>query len=65
MGNVRVALYYPWIYLTSGAERTILELSGRSRHDWVLYTGHFEPDRTFTGFRDRDVREVNSLSVRR
>ena len=33
----RVALYYPWIYVRSGVERTILELVRRSRHLYEVY----------------------------
>jgi glycosyltransferase involved in cell wall biosynthesis len=61
----RIALYYPWIYLTSGAERTILELTGRGRHDWTLFTNHYDPQATFPGFRDRRVVSLAPISVRR
>jgi glycosyltransferase involved in cell wall biosynthesis len=62
---VRVALYYPWIYLTSGAERTILELTGRSRHHWTLFTNRFDPEHTFPGYRDRHVVELPRVPVDR
>lgn len=62
---MRIALYYPWIYLTSGAERTILELSGRSRHTWTLFTSHFAPEQTFPGFADRNVVDLGGMSVER
>jgi glycosyltransferase involved in cell wall biosynthesis len=62
---VKIALYYPWVYLTSGAERTILELTGRSRHEWTIFTNRFEPSRTFTGFRNREVRQLKPVSVKR
>jgi len=62
---MRVALYYPWIYLTSGAERVILELSGRSRHEWTLFTSHFEPQNTFPGFAGRTVVPIGNISVSR
>jgi glycosyltransferase involved in cell wall biosynthesis len=62
---MKVALYYPWIYLTSGAERILLELSGRSRHEWTLYTNHFAPENTFPGFRSRRVVELDRISVTR
>lgn len=62
---MRVALYYPWIYLTSGAERVILELSGRSRHQWTLFTSHYNPGTTFPAFVGRDVVQVGNVSVDR
>jgi glycosyltransferase involved in cell wall biosynthesis len=64
-GVRRVALYYPWIYLTSGAERTILELTAWSRHTWTLFTNHFEPETTFPGFGDRQVVRLREVAVRR
>ena len=48
---MKVALYYPWVYLTSGAERTILELTAHSRHQWTIFTNRFDPDGTFPGVR--------------
>lgn len=62
---MRVALYYPWIYLTSGAERVILELSGRSRHEWTLFTNHFAPHQTFPELSNRNVVELARVSVDR
>jgi len=62
---LKVALYYPWIYLTSGAERILLELSGRSRHEWTLFTNHYAPDSTFPGLRSRRIVELDRISVKR
>jgi glycosyltransferase involved in cell wall biosynthesis len=61
----RVALYYPWIYLTSGAERTLLGLTAHSGHGWTLLTHHFDPAATFPEFRERDVVQVGRVTVRR
>ncbi len=62
---MRVALYYPWIYLTSGVERTLLELSRRSRHDWTLYTSHFDAKHTYAGLSEQKVVTVGEVSVSR
>jgi glycosyltransferase involved in cell wall biosynthesis len=62
---MKIALYYPWIYLTSGAERVLLELTGRSVHHWTLFTNRFEPENTFPEFRNRRVVELGRVSVRR
>jgi glycosyltransferase involved in cell wall biosynthesis len=62
---MRVALYYPWIYLTSGAERVILELVRRSRHEWKLFTSHYERDKTFPELAQMDLTELKTVSVRR
>jgi glycosyltransferase involved in cell wall biosynthesis len=62
---MKVALYYPWLYLTSGAERSILELTGRSRHQWTIFTNRFEPGNTFPGFSQRSVVELGKVPVKR
>lgn len=62
---MKVALYHPWIYLKSGLERTILEIARRSRHDWTLYTSHYDAEGTYPQLREHGVREVNRVSVQR
>jgi glycosyltransferase involved in cell wall biosynthesis len=63
---VKFALYHPWVYLTSGIERTFVELFRRSRHDWVLYTHRFQPDTTYPELGAFDVVELAPrVSVRR
>lgn len=63
---MKLALYHPWIYLRGGIERLLLETLQRSRHEWTVYTHHFEPESTFDGFRDLDVRELSPrIDVRR
>lgn len=44
---MRLAVYHPWTYLRGGIERVLVELLHRSRHDWTLYTHHFDADETF------------------
>src|SRR5262249_41798164 len=63
--GMRPALYYPWVYLKGGAERVLVELMTRSRHDWTLYTNHFEPHSTFPEFSDLQVEAMADVSVRR
>jgi glycosyltransferase involved in cell wall biosynthesis len=62
---LKIALYYPWIYLTSGAERIIVELASRSRHEWALFTNHYEPQHTFPEIRRWNVVELNRVPVKR
>lgn len=62
---MKPAIYYPWVYLKGGAERTILELMRRSRHEWTLYTNYFDPEATFPEFSDLDVVRLTEISVRR
>lgn len=62
---MKIAVYYPWLYLTSGAERTILEIAQRSRHEITVFTNEFQPDATFPELRDVDVRVLAPVSVKR
>ncbi len=62
---MRIALYYPWVYLKSGCERTIVELVRRSRHDWTILTNRYESDRTFPELKSLHVVELSRVSVKR
>lgn len=62
---MKIALYQPWIYLHGGLEKSLLELVTRSEHEWVVYTGYYEPQSTFAEFKDVDVRVLNPTTVRR
>ncbi|HYD08568.1 MAG TPA: glycosyltransferase [Acidimicrobiales bacterium] len=55
---MRVALYHPWVYLTSGIERIFVEVLARSRHEWTIYTHHHEPDSTYPALREANVVEL-------
>ena len=52
---MRLAVYHPWTYLRGGIERVLAELLGRSRHEWTLFTHHYEPEATFPELREFDV----------
>lgn len=62
---MKVALYYPWVYLRSGVERMIVELVSRSEHEWTIFTSHFDPEQTFPEFRKLKVVELSDVSVNR
>jgi len=62
---MNIALYYPWVYLMGGAERTLLQLMTRSRHSWTLYTNRYEPESTFPDFAEHEIVVLNEISVRR
>ncbi len=62
---MKVALYYPWVYIRSGGERTISELVARSRHDWTIITNRFEPESTFPSLSQAKVIELPRVSVQR
>jgi glycosyltransferase involved in cell wall biosynthesis len=64
--GVRAALYHPWVYLTSGIERTFVELLRRSRHDWTIYTHHHSPDTTYPELADARIELLSPpVTVRR
>jgi glycosyltransferase involved in cell wall biosynthesis len=63
---VKLALYHPWIYVTGGIERTLLNIASRSRHDWTIYTHHYDSASTFPGLRDARIVVLEpQVSVRR
>jgi hypothetical protein len=63
--RLRLAIYYPWLYLKSGGERTIYELVSRSRHDWTIITNRYEADATYPEFKQLKVVPLSSVSVKR
>lgn len=62
---MRIALYHPWIYVMSGLERTIMEIKRRSRHDWEIYTGYYDAERTYPELKQMGVKELKRVSVDR
>lgn len=62
---MKIALYYPWLYLKSGSERTISELVSRSRHNWTILTNRYEADATFEELRKAKIIELPRVSVKR
>lgn len=62
---MKIAIYYPWVYLKGGPERTILEMRRRSRHDWTVFTSHYDRAGTFPEFAQIGVVELPRVSVRR
>ncbi len=63
---MKLALYHPWIYVTGGIERTLLNIASRSRHEWTIYTHHYDSASTFPGLRDVDITVLEpQVSVRR
>src|SRR6187402_36215 len=62
---MKIALYYPWVYLHGGPERTIAEILPRSRHEWTILTNRYEPDATFPALKGADLIELRRVSVER
>lgn len=62
---MKVAVYYPWVYLTSGAERLLAEMTERSTHEWTVFTSRYEPENSFPELKQRRVVAMGRVSVRR
>jgi len=62
---MNIAVYHPWIYLRGGIERTLVELVKRSRHQWSIFTNHYEPENTFEALRHFNVTQLKPISVKR
>jgi glycosyltransferase involved in cell wall biosynthesis len=62
---MKVALYYPWVYLHGGPERVISELLARSRHQWTIFTNRYEPESTFPALKQAEIVQLAEVSVKR
>jgi len=62
---MKIAAYYPWVYLHGGPERTIAAILAHSRHEWTVLTNRYEPEATFPGLKSAGIIELPRVSVRR
>jgi glycosyltransferase involved in cell wall biosynthesis len=66
MSNLKAAIYYPWVYLHGGPERTLAEYLSRTRHEWTIFTHRYEIESTFPSLRKADIVELSPrVSVKR
>src|SRR5690349_5816904 len=66
MSNLKAAIYYPWVYLHGGPERTLAEYLSRTRHEWTIFTHRYEVESTFPSLRKADIVELSPrVSVKR
>lgn len=65
MKKLKIAVYYPWVYLKGGIERSMAALITRSRHDWTIFTSHYDRANTFPEFENFKIVTVGHVSVRR
>jgi glycosyltransferase involved in cell wall biosynthesis len=63
--QLNIAVYYPWIYLKSGIERTILNQFKYSRHKITLFTNHHDPKGTFSEFNLIPIVRLHQVPVKR
>jgi len=59
---VNLAVYHPWLKEKGGAEKVVLEIAKRSRHDITVYTLYYSEEDTFSGFQDVEVVELGNGS---
>ncbi len=62
---MRIVQYYPWVYLTSGIERVILEICRRSRFAHHIYTNHYHPAGTYPELGKYPTVELPPVSTKR
>lgn len=65
MKPLKIAVYYPWVYLKGGIERSMAALISRSHHDWTIFTSHYEPANTFEEFSNFKIVTIGEASVKR
>ncbi len=61
---MKVAYFYPWIFCNGGAERVIVELLKRTKHDFDIYTFCYEKENTFPEFEQYNITELAHLDVK-
>ena len=62
---MNVAIFYPWVYLTSGVERVILEICRRSKYEHTIFTNHFDFNNTYPEFQNLNVIKLRYVPVKR
>lgn len=62
---MKIAIYHPWIYVKSGLERSLMEIKNLSRHEWTLFTHHYDPEGTYPELKSMGVVELGRVSVKR
>ncbi len=65
MKKLKIAVYYPWVHLKGGIERSMIALISKSRHDWTIFTSHYDAANTFPEFENLKIVTHGSVSVRR
>ena len=53
-----IALYHPWLKEKGGAEKVVLEIAERSKHDITIYTLFYDKEKCFKQFQNLEVVEL-------
>jgi glycosyltransferase involved in cell wall biosynthesis len=62
---MKIVLYYPWIYLKSGIERTILNILKYSSHDYTVVTHYYDPESTYPEFKHYRIVQLSPIPIDR
>ncbi len=60
MKKVKIALFHPWIKSKGGAEKVVLELLEKSKHDFDVYTWVYDEENTFPEFKKYKINVLAS-----
>lgn len=65
MQKLKIAVYYPWIYLKGGIERSMAALISNSGHDWTIFTSYYDQASTFEEFANFKIVNLENVTVQR
>lgn len=58
MGKEKIALFHPWLKSRGGAEKLVLEILKKSKHEIDIYTWVYDKEKTFSEFKDYDIKII-------
>jgi glycosyltransferase involved in cell wall biosynthesis len=58
MTRQKIALFHPWIKSRGGAEKLVLELLEKSKHQIDLYTWVYDKEKTFPEFKNFNIKVI-------
>ena len=61
----KIALFHPWIKSKGGAEKTVLELLKKSKHDFEIYTWVYDEENTFEEFKKYKINIIAPRFLKR
>ena len=58
MVRQKIALFHPWIKSKGGAEKVVLELLEKSKHNFDVYTWAYDKENTFEEFEEYKINVI-------
>ncbi len=62
---MKIALYYPWVHLKSGVERTILNISSDKNNSYTIFTNRYDREATYPKFKKLNIVELKNVPTKR